>query len=241
MAVSKKDAERAKNMFALGLLSWMYSRPLRVDPHVPASASSPPGPSWSRPTSRPSRPAGTSARRPRTSASGTRSSRPRCRRATTATSPVTGAGAGPGGRPGARRSCRCSSARTRSPRPRTSCTSCPSTSGSTSPRCRPRTRSPRSARRWAPPTAVRSASPHQRPGRRAQGRDHLAGDRAGAAAAHHRRAAGRPVDRHADQDRAGRPQHGAVRSARRGAGRGDRAEARRRTASTPRSRRPGSR
>ncbi|MEU5786339.1 2-oxoacid:acceptor oxidoreductase subunit alpha [Micromonospora purpureochromogenes] len=26
-AVSKKDAERAKNMFALGLLSWMYSRP----------------------------------------------------------------------------------------------------------------------------------------------------------------------------------------------------------------------
>ncbi|MFV2017637.1 2-oxoacid:acceptor oxidoreductase subunit alpha [Micromonospora sp. LOL_023] len=27
LAVSKKDAERAKNMFALGLLSWMYSRP----------------------------------------------------------------------------------------------------------------------------------------------------------------------------------------------------------------------
>ena len=26
-AISKKDAERAKNMFALGLLSWMYSRP----------------------------------------------------------------------------------------------------------------------------------------------------------------------------------------------------------------------
>ncbi|RLK23744.1 2-oxoglutarate ferredoxin oxidoreductase subunit alpha [Micromonospora sp. M71_S20] len=26
-AVSKKDAERAKNMFALGLLSWMYNRP----------------------------------------------------------------------------------------------------------------------------------------------------------------------------------------------------------------------
>ena len=25
--MSKKDAERAKNMFALGLLSWMYSRP----------------------------------------------------------------------------------------------------------------------------------------------------------------------------------------------------------------------
>ncbi|KAB1147369.1 2-oxoacid:acceptor oxidoreductase subunit alpha [Micromonospora sp. AMSO12t] len=27
LAVSKKDAERAKNMFALGLLSWMYNRP----------------------------------------------------------------------------------------------------------------------------------------------------------------------------------------------------------------------
>ncbi|MCW3843666.1 2-oxoacid:acceptor oxidoreductase subunit alpha [Micromonospora yasonensis] len=27
LEVSKKDAERAKNMFALGLLSWMYSRP----------------------------------------------------------------------------------------------------------------------------------------------------------------------------------------------------------------------
>ena len=82
---------------------------------------------------------------------------------------------------------------------------------------------------------------HQRPGRRAQGRDDLPGRRAGAAAGDRRRAAGRPVDRHADQDRAGRPQHGAVRPARRGAGRGDRARGRRRTASTPRSRRPGSR
>ncbi len=25
--ISKKEAERAKNMFALGLLSWMYNRP----------------------------------------------------------------------------------------------------------------------------------------------------------------------------------------------------------------------
>ena len=63
---------------------------------------------------------------------------------------------------------------------------------------------------------------HQRAGRRAQGRDHLAGDRAGAAADRRRRAAGRPVHRHADQDRAGRPQHGPVRPARRGPGRGDR-------------------
>src|SRR5262249_37373713 len=27
LEISKKDAERAKNMFALGLLSWLYSRP----------------------------------------------------------------------------------------------------------------------------------------------------------------------------------------------------------------------
>ena len=64
---------------------------------------------------------------------------------------------------------------------------------------------------------------HLRPRRGAQGRDDLAGRRARAAAGHRRRAAGRPVHRHADQDRAGRPQHGAVRPARRGAGRGDRA------------------
>ena len=28
--INKKEAERAKNMFALGLLSWMYSRPTEV-------------------------------------------------------------------------------------------------------------------------------------------------------------------------------------------------------------------
>src|SRR5205807_1881019 len=27
LAISRKDAERAKNMFALGLLSWLYNRP----------------------------------------------------------------------------------------------------------------------------------------------------------------------------------------------------------------------
>ena len=120
--VSKKDAERAKNMFALGLLSWLYNRPTERR-CASWSASSPPGPSSSRPTSRRSRPAGTSARPPRTSRSRTRSSRRRCRRAPTATSPATwpcryglvAAGAAPG--------CRSSSAPTRSPRPPTSCTS----------------------------------------------------------------------------------------------------------------------
>ena len=30
VGVSKKEAERAKNMFALGLVSWMYQRPVEV-------------------------------------------------------------------------------------------------------------------------------------------------------------------------------------------------------------------
>ena len=114
----------------------------------------------SRPTSRPSRPAGTSARPPRTSRSPTRSSRPRMH-----------AGHLPQHhrqpravlRPGRRRpaapGCRCSSAPTRSRRPRTSCTSCASTSASASAPSRPRTRSPASARRSARRSAARSASP----------------------------------------------------------------------------------
>ena len=77
--------------------------------------------------------------------------------------------------------------------------------------------------------------------RGAQGRDHLAGRGARAAAGHRRRPAGRPVDRAADQDRAGRPAAGPVRPERRGARARSSRRAPRRTASTPRSRRPGSR
>jgi 2-oxoglutarate ferredoxin oxidoreductase subunit alpha len=36
----KKDAERAKNMFALGLLSWLYHRPTRGDRELPQPRSS---------------------------------------------------------------------------------------------------------------------------------------------------------------------------------------------------------
>ena len=79
------------------------------------------------------------------------------------------------------------------------------------------------------------------PGPRAQGRDDRAGRLARAAADRGRRAARRPVDRPADQDRAGRPAAGDVRPQRRGAGADRGAALARRTASTPRSRRPGSR
>ena len=63
---------------------------------------------------------------------------------------------------------------------------------------------------------------HLGPGRRAQGRDDRPGRDPGVAADHRRRAARRPVHRAADQDRAGRPAAGDVRPQRRGAGAGDR-------------------
>ena len=72
--LSRKDASRAKNMFALGLLSWMYGRPPRR--RTPSSPSGSPRcpTSAKKTTSRRSRPAGTSVRRPRPSWSATRSS-----------------------------------------------------------------------------------------------------------------------------------------------------------------------
>ncbi len=178
----------------------------------------------SRPTSRRSGPAGTSARRPRTSPSATRSSRPRCRRAPTATSPATRRCRWASWPPGCAPGCRSSSARTRSPRPRTSCTSCQQAQAVRHHHDAGRGRD-RRGRRRARRLVRRLAGHHHdlRPGCGAQERDDLPGRRARAAAGDRRRAAGRPVDRHADQDRAGRPQHGAVRAARRGAGRGGRA------------------
>ena len=80
-----------------------------------------------------------------------------------------------------------------------------------------------------------------RPGHRAQGRDRRARDHARAAARDLRHPARRPVDRDADEAGAGRPADGAVRPQRRVAGAGGRGAARRRTASTRRSRRRGSR
>ena len=62
----------------------------------------------------------------------------------------------------------------------------------------------------------------ERPRHAAEGGDRRPGRLGGAAAARRRRAAGGPVDRHADQDRAGRPADGAVRQERRVAGAGGR-------------------
>ena len=87
--LSRKDASRAKNMFALGLLSWMYGRPTEstdafLDQALRQGARHP-----RRQHRGVQGRAGTSARPPRRSWSATRSSRPRCRPAPTATSPAT--------------------------------------------------------------------------------------------------------------------------------------------------------
>ena len=75
-------------------------------------------------------------------------------------------------------------------------------------------------RRRAGRVVRRGAGRHHvlRAGHRAQGRDDRAGGVAGAAADHLRHPARRPVDRPADQDRAVRPAAGDVRAQRRGAG-----------------------
>ena len=77
----------------------------------------------------------------------------------TRTSPATPRWRGASWPPASSRSCRCSSAATRSRRRPTSSTSCRSTRTSACARSRPRTRSPPSARRSAPPSPATSASP----------------------------------------------------------------------------------
>ena len=76
--LSRKDAARAKNMFALGLrvVDVRPARPRRRSRS--SSAGSPRSRRSATRTSRRSAPAGTSARPPRRSSSSTRSSRPRC-------------------------------------------------------------------------------------------------------------------------------------------------------------------
>ena len=157
--ISRKDAERAKNMFALGLLSWLYNRPLEGTRQVPGvqvrqQARDPGGEHRGLPGRLELRRDHRGLLGPVRGQAGHAASR-----APTATSPATSrwptAWSPRRGGPG----CRCSSAPTRSPRPRTSCTSCPSTSGSASAPSRPRTRSPASAPRSAPRSAARSASP----------------------------------------------------------------------------------
>ena len=68
-----RDAERSKNFFALGLMSWMYTRPVDDDPARGSTRSSRRSHRSATPTSRPSRPATPSARPPSCSTTRTRS------------------------------------------------------------------------------------------------------------------------------------------------------------------------
>ena len=217
--LSRKDAARAKNMFALGLLSWMYGRPTETtiaflekrfakvadirDANITAFKAG-----WNfgettetfvvqyeiKPAPMPTGHLPQHHRQP-------------------------GAVLRPGRRRACSPGCRSSSAPTRSPRPPTSSTSCQQAQGvrrhDAPGRGRDR-RHRRGDRRLLRRLARRDH--HLGPRHRAEVR----GDRPGrddrAAAARHRRAARRPLDRPADQDRAGRPAAGDVRPQRRGPG-----------------------
>ncbi|EUA33189.1 pyruvate ferredoxin/flavodoxin oxidoreductase family protein [Mycobacterium xenopi 4042] len=161
IGASKKDGQRAKNMFALGLLSWMYGRPIETSerfirekfarkPDIAEANVLALKAGWNYgetteafgttyDVSPAKLPAGNTGRFRATP------------RLPTASSP-----------PASWQASQWCWAATRSPRPPTSCTSCRSTRTSTSSHSRPRTRSAESAPRWARPTAARSASPARR-------------------------------------------------------------------------------
>ena len=156
LGVKPRDAERSKNFFALGLVSWMYTRPtaetIKLDRgevlQQAAGARRQPRRLQGRARLRRDRRAVRPPLRGRPGAAAARHLHEHQRQHR----------AGVGARRGqpAVRACRCSSARTRSPRRPTSSTSCRSTSASACARSRPRTRSPASARPSAPPTAATS-------------------------------------------------------------------------------------
>ena len=216
--------------------------PDRAHHRLPRASGSPRSPTSATPTSPRSRPAGTSARPPRRSPSPTRSSRPRCRRAPTATSPATSrwptasspAACSPG--------CRSSSAPTRSPRPPTSSTSCRKHKALRRHHLPGRGRD-RRRRRGARRVVRRRARRHHdlRPGHRAEVRDDRPG-RDDRAAAGRRSTSSAAARRPACRPRPSRPtccRRCSAATARR------RCRSSRRsrpaTASTPPSRRPGSR
>ena len=87
--VTPREAERSKNFFALGLMSWLYGRPVDGDARASSRRSSRSGRSSPRRTRARSRRASTTARRARTSSSSTRSAGEARARARTGKSPAT--------------------------------------------------------------------------------------------------------------------------------------------------------
>ena len=158
LGVKPRDAERSKNFFALGLISWMYTRP--VDPTLEwiqqRFVAKPQVAEANTVAFKAGHAFGETAElfdHPLRGQAGRR-----CRPAPTPTSTATPRWPGASSPPASCRGCRCSSARTRSRRRPTSSTSCRSTRTSACAPCRPRTRSRASAPRSAPPTAGTWAS-----------------------------------------------------------------------------------
>ena len=159
--ITRKDAERAKNMFALGLLSWLYDRPVNGTlkfleakfasrPEIMKANIAAFQAGWNYGETTES----FSVRyeiKPATLQPGTYrniTGNTALSYGLIAASQLSGLPLFLGSYP--------------SPRPPTSCTSCPSTSGSGCGPSRPRTRSPGSARRWARRSAARWPSPRPR-------------------------------------------------------------------------------
>jgi len=113
---------------------------------------------------------------------------------------------------------RSSTAPIRSLRRATSCTSSRCTSASACGPSRPKTRSPPSPRRSAPRSRGDRRHRVERPRRGAQERRHRPRRDGGVAARRPEHPARRAVDGHAHEDRAGRPHAGALRSQQRGTG-----------------------
>ncbi len=84
-----KSMDRCKNMFALGMCYWLFSRPLDNTDRLPCSSSSRRSRSSPRPTSRCSRRVGTTATSPRSSTRATRCRPAALEPGCTATSPAT--------------------------------------------------------------------------------------------------------------------------------------------------------
>ena len=188
----KKEAERSKNMFTLGLLSWMYHRPTEgtirfLERTVPPQAGDRRG-------QHRRVPGRLQLRRDDRGLRGLLRDQARADGAGPLPQHLRQPGARP--RAGRRRPAlgpaACSSARTRSRRRRTSCTSCPSTRPSACGPSRPRTRSPASARRSAPSFGgALGVTTTSGPGRLAEVRGDRAGGDDRAAADRRRRAARR--------------------------------------------------
>ena len=240
---STRDAGRAKNLFALGVISWLYGRPTDgtkrwIEQKFAKRAGGAPGEPGRVQRRLVVRRDDRAARRAVPGQAGHRRAagdvpqRERHDRAV--------ARADRGER--AQRAAAAAGRATRSRRPPSCCTSSRATPRSACGRSRPRTRSP-------PPGMALGAAFGGRLGVTATsgpGMDLKAetiglGGGARAADDRGRRAARRPVDRHADQDRAVRSADGHLRAPRRVAAAGDRAEHARAAASRRRSRRCGSR